>query len=75
MRLRSRFAASRQRSSAISFERRLSCEVRRAFGSKEAVARARCVVAEAEMALVSCDQGDPDLRCTADVEPLTHPAG
>src|SRR6516225_7424302 len=29
----------------------------RAFGSKEAVARARCVVAEAEIALVSRDLG------------------
>src|SRR6187549_1171895 len=29
----------------------------RAFGSKEAVARARCVVAEAEVALVSRDLG------------------
>jgi hypothetical protein len=31
----------------------------RAFGSKEAVARARCVVAEAEIALVSRDLGGP----------------
>jgi len=31
----------------------------RAFGSKEAVARARCVVAEAEIALVSRDLGWP----------------
>src|SRR6266852_4601590 len=31
----------------------------RAFGPKEAVARARCVVAEAEIALVSCDLGWP----------------
>jgi tetratricopeptide (TPR) repeat protein len=31
----------------------------RAFGSKEAVARARCVVAEAEIALVSRDLGRP----------------
>src|SRR5215813_2911464 len=31
----------------------------RAFGSKEAVARARCVVAEAEVALVSRDLGWP----------------
>src|SRR5258705_703973 len=31
----------------------------RAFGPKEAVARARCVVAEAEMALVSRDLGWP----------------
>jgi hypothetical protein len=29
----------------------------RAFGPKEAVARARCVVAEAEIALVSRDLG------------------
>src|SRR5947199_6750717 len=32
----------------------------RAFGSKEAVARARCVVAEAEIALVSRDLGWPE---------------
>src|SRR5678816_4149637 len=31
----------------------------RAFGPKEAVARARCVVAEAEIALVSRDLGGP----------------
>jgi tetratricopeptide (TPR) repeat protein len=31
----------------------------RAFGSREAVARARCVVAEAEIALVSRDLGFP----------------
>src|SRR3546814_1136519 len=31
----------------------------RAFGPKEAVARARCVVAEAEIALVSRDLGWP----------------
>ena len=31
----------------------------RAFGSREAVARARCVVAEAEIALVSRDLGWP----------------
>src|SRR3978361_11505 len=31
----------------------------RAFGPKEAVARARCVVAEAEIALVSRDLGFP----------------
>src|SRR5437588_12300134 len=31
----------------------------RAFGTKEAVARARCVVAEAEIALVSRDLGWP----------------
>src|SRR3981081_3148171 len=31
----------------------------RAFGPKEAVARARCVVAEAEIALVSRDRGAP----------------
>jgi hypothetical protein len=34
-------------------------EAARAFGSKEAVARARCVVAEAEIALVSRDLGWP----------------
>ncbi len=33
--------------------------VRRAFGAKEAVGRARCVVAEAEIALVSRDLGWP----------------
>ncbi|TJW01753.1 MAG: helix-turn-helix domain-containing protein, partial [Mesorhizobium sp.] len=32
----------------------------RAFSPKEAVARARCVVAEAEIALVSRDLGWPD---------------
>jgi hypothetical protein len=32
----------------------------RAFGSKEPVARARCVVAEAEIALVSCDLRWPE---------------
>ena len=32
----------------------------RAFGPKEAVARARCVVAEAEIALASRDLGWPD---------------
>jgi hypothetical protein len=32
----------------------------RAFGSKEAVARARCIVAEAEIALVSRDLGWPE---------------
>jgi len=52
-----RFEGLRWRSSAISFERRLSCEVPRAFGPKEAVARARCVVAEAEIALASRDLG------------------
>jgi hypothetical protein len=31
----------------------------RAFGPKEAIARARCVVAEAEIALVSRDLGWP----------------
>src|SRR5215468_4670226 len=34
----------------------------RAFGAKEAVARARCVVAEAEIALVSRDLGWPATR-------------
>ena len=36
----------------------------RAFGPKEAVARARCVVAEAEIALVSRDLGWPLKRST-----------
>jgi hypothetical protein len=59
-RLPSRFEASRWRSSAISFERRLSCAARRAASVRgEAVARARCVVAEAEIALVSRDLGWP----------------
>jgi hypothetical protein len=37
----------------------------RAFGPKEAVARARCVVAEAEIALVSRDLGWPSRALTA----------
>lgn len=37
----------------------------RAFGPREAVARARCVVAEAEIALVSRDLGWPDKTLTA----------
>ena len=37
----------------------------RAFGPKEAVARARCVVAEAEIALVSRDLGWPAKRLDA----------
>jgi hypothetical protein len=37
----------------------------RAFGPKEAVARARCVVAEAEIALVSRDLGWPKRHSTA----------
>jgi hypothetical protein len=37
----------------------------RAFGPKEAVARARCVVAEAEIALVSRDLGWPSKRLDA----------
>ena len=45
---------------AISSERRRSLRsAARAFGPKEAVARARCVVAEAEIALVSRDLGWP----------------
>ena len=59
-RLLSRFVASRWHSSAISFGQRRSCDsAARAFGPKEAVARARCVVAEAEIALVSRDLGWP----------------
>lgn len=43
----------------------------RAFGSREPVARARCIVAEAEIALVSRDLGEPmqrldDARATLD---------
>ncbi|MFG0219275.1 hypothetical protein ACFZDQ_10465, partial [Streptococcus suis] len=37
----------------------------RAFGPKEAVARARCVVAEAEIALVARDLGWPVQRLAA----------
>jgi hypothetical protein len=37
----------------------------RAFGAKEAMARARCVVAEAEIALVSRDLGGPMQRLSA----------
>src|SRR6185503_519592 len=37
----------------------------RAFGAKEAVARARCVVAEAEVALVSRDLGWPAKKLDA----------
>ena len=60
MRRRSRFEASRWRSSAISHERRNFCEVRHArFSPKESVARARCIVAEAEIALASRDLGWP----------------
>src|SRR5437868_66133 len=39
--------------------RTLLRSARRAFGPREAVARARCVVAEAEIALVSRDLGFP----------------
>ncbi len=54
----SRFEASPWHSSVISFERRRSCaNAARAFGPKEAVAHARCVVAEAEIALVSRELG------------------
>ena len=60
MRLRLRFAASRWRSSAISPRaKELLRSAARAFGPKEAVARARCVVAEAEIALASRDLGWP----------------
>src|SRR5437773_3849829 len=59
-RLPSRFAVSRWRNSAISCARRaLLQSAARAFGPREAVARARCVVAEAEIALVSRDLGWP----------------
>ena len=37
----------------------------RGFGAREAVARARCVVAEAEIALVSRDLGWPQKRLDA----------
>ena len=43
--------------------RRLSFEGLRAFGAKETVARARCVVAEAEIALVSRDLSWPRRHC------------
>lgn len=42
----------------------------RAFGPKEAVARARCVVAEAEIALISRDLGWPQKRLDAARETL-----
>ena len=59
-RLRSRFEASRWLSSAISYRAKaLLRRAARAFGPKEAVARARCVVADAEIALVSRDLGWP----------------
>ena len=60
MRRRSRCAASRWRGSAISSRAKaLLRSAARAFGPREAVARARCVVAEAEIALVSRDLGWP----------------
>ena len=55
MRRRSHCAGSRSRSSAISNARALVRGAARAFGAKEAVARARCVVAEADIALASRD--------------------
>ena len=59
-RLHLRCAASRWRNSAISHARKNSCDVLRALSlAKEAVARARCVVAEAEVALASRDLGWP----------------
>src|SRR5437763_1910959 len=45
----------------------------RAFGSKEAVARARCVVAEAEIALVSRDLGGPAKALAAAPATLDEP--
>jgi hypothetical protein len=54
-RLRSRCEASRWRSSAISFEQRLSCEVLCARSVRKRPWPARGVVAEAEIALVSRD--------------------
>ena len=60
MRLRSRFEALPWRSSAISFERRLSCDVLRVPSVRKRPWPARrCVVAEAEIALVSRDLGWP----------------
>src|SRR5918996_1554683 len=44
----------------------------RAFGRKEAVARARCIVAEAEIALVSRDLGWPAKTLDA-VDPAPYP--
>src|SRR5829696_5497228 len=44
----------------------------RAFGPKEAVARARCVVAEAEIALASRDLGWPAKALTAARATLEH---
>jgi tetratricopeptide (TPR) repeat protein len=44
----------------------------RAFGPKEAVARARCVVAEAEIALVSRDLGWPAKALEAALATLEH---
>jgi hypothetical protein len=54
-----RCAASRWRSSATSTARMLLRRAARTFGSREAVARARCIVAEAEIALVSRDLNWP----------------
>jgi hypothetical protein len=44
----------------------------RAFGPKEAVARARCIVAEAEIALASRDLGWPAAKLDAARETLEH---
>jgi hypothetical protein len=55
-----RYAASRWRSSAISLEQKRFCEARRVPSvRKRPWPRARCVVAEAEIALVSRDLGWP----------------
>src|SRR5438045_3655760 len=59
MRRRSRFAASRWRSSAISFERRRCCDVLPVPSVRKRRWRARCIVAEAEVALASRDLGWP----------------
>ena len=60
MRRRWRCAASRWRSSAISRRpRHCFADAARGFGAKEPLARARCVVAQAEVALASRDLGFP----------------
>jgi hypothetical protein len=60
MRQPSRCEAWPWRSSAISCVRRPSAQRGARFGPRELVARARCVVAQAEIALVSRDLGWPE---------------
>src|SRR5260370_1503610 len=59
MRRHSRFAASMAQLGDLVRAKALVRRAARAFGPREAVARARCVVAEAEIALVSRDLGWP----------------